>query len=204
MILLSIQIPTVVGREDKFNKLMQLIERQLYYCKRSRGLVEVISCKDNKEMSIGAKRQKLYEDSKGLFSVQIDDDDTLHDSFIDNVINALTGDIADIDCVTYNELCFIKNHPRKLAVNKFVSHSIKYDCWMDNFDGYDHVRTPYHKDVIRTSLCLQAGVPDVRFNEDEQFSKLIKPLLKKEIHIDEYLYIYQYNYEPHNQKYGIK
>ena len=76
---------------------------------------------------------------------------------------------------------------------------------MDNFDGYSYVRCPFYKDVIRTDIAKSVPFPRIRYNEDEQWSMAIKPLLTNEIHIDEELYYY--NYEPkdsHAERYGIK
>ena len=90
------------------------------------------------------------------------------------------------------------------GVYKSSNHSIKYDKWQDNFDGYDYVRCPFYKDVIRTDIAKSVPFPHIRYNEDEQWSMAVKPLLTDELHIDEELYHYIYNpTETHEERYGF-
>ena len=172
--LLSIQIPTVVGREAPFKKLYAFIEKQ---CEPYKDLIEIISIKDNKTISIGQKRQRLYEMANGLYSWQIDDDDWIADNAIDLIMGVIR---EGNDCITFMEQCLFNGKP-----NGKSNFSIQYKEWADNVGGFDHVRTPFHKSPIKTKLCLQAGVKDMRYGEDHQFSKDILPLLNTESHIDE-------------------
>jgi len=190
--ILSIQIPTVVGREMLFDKLYKEVQKQ---AKPFKNDVEVIFLKDNKEFSIGAKRQKLYEMSKGYYSWQIDDDDWIHPEAIYMIMQALK---ETPDCITFKEKCFINGREESSLF------TLAYKEWCENTGGFEHIRTPFHKTPILTKLCLKAGVKDMRYGEDHQFAKDIYPLLKKEAYIDEYLYIYRYKYEDSQKKYGIK
>jgi hypothetical protein len=209
--LLSIQIPTIYGREKQFNELHAELHRQAFMLPDN--YVEITFVRDNKEMSIGEKRQMLYQISNGEFSVQVDDDDAVSPNFISSIINAIQLN-PNCDCVTYKELIkevVTNNRQQRLRAAyfgpmiKYCNHSIKYHKWDNNDDGFNYVRTPYHKDVIRTSLCLQSGVSDMRFGEDEDFAKRILPLLLFEVHIDEFLYIYNAPSNiNHNLRYGIK
>ena len=192
---LSILIPTVVGREQKCKKLLDFINKQI----NEGGFaddIEVISLKDNKEISIGAKRQKLYEMAKGKYSWQIDDDDWI-DMYSIKFIMEVIDD--DVDCITFREKCIMG--PRLTELSNF---SLRYTEWANSFDGYSYVRTPFYKCVIKTVLCLQTGVKDMRYGEDHQFAKDIYDLLNTETHIERYIYIYQYHHEDHKKKYGIK
>ena len=195
--LLSIQVPTVIGREQTFNKLTNHIQKCISLV--APDDIEFLSCKDNKEISIGRKRQLLYESSKGKYSWQIDDDDFITNDAIQLIYEACK---EDADCITFQEKCiFVGQHP----LIRLANHSIKYQRWAEHKDGFYYVRTPYFKDVIKTEHCLKAGVKDVRFGEDHLFAVAIKPLLKTEVHISKPLYIYEYSRtEAHNKKYGIK
>lgn len=190
--LLSILIPTVVGRENEYDKLLSTLMNQY-----SGGEVDVFYIKDNKELTIGEKREKLYQSAKGLFSWQIDDDDSIAPDAIKLILDAIKSN-PDICCITFAENCMMNGE------YKSSNHSIKYDKWQDNFDGYAYVRTPFYKDVIRTDIAQSVPFPNVRYNEDEQWSMAIKPLLKNEIHIDKELYFYIYEpKDSHNERYGI-
>lgn len=190
--ILTIAIPTIVTRKSKFDRLYDAISTQIadYGFK---GQVEIISECDNKQISIGKKRDNLIRKAKGEYLVMIDDDDAIADNYLLLVMNALAN---KPDCVGYLE--------KIQHSNKTSCISLKFASWMDNFARYDYVRTPFFKVPIKTELCRQVGCRDMRFNEDEDFAKRIRPLLRKEEFINDYMYIYQYHYEPHNYKYGIR
>jgi hypothetical protein len=211
---LSILIPTVNERRADLERLLsRLISMaQLSYPDQYMGFVsgdrspsfhgikgrflEIIYCPDDKEMTIGEKRELLYKHASGKYALQVDDDDDLSDEAIPLIEKAMT---TDPDCITYKEYCRING-------DLFLSnHSLKYEDWADHFDGYDYVRTPYMKDVIRTEIARSVPIPHIRFGEDHQWSRALKPFLKTEVHIDEIVYIYQHNSKPENhaKRYGI-
>lgn len=158
--------------------------------------VEILHLVDNKEMTIGMKRQKLYEMANGEYSWMIDDDDWVHYEAVPKIVAVLDG-IAD--CIGFKELCVFDG--KRLESSCF---SLKYSGWMDNHDGYNHVRTPFFKTPIKTELCLQVGVHDIRWGEDAVFAEEIYPHLKTMTFIDEWIYHYKHNASPHNERYGIK
>lgn len=193
--LLSILIPTVPERKTEFDKLMGIITNDI--CVFGNPKIEVLSDSTGKEMTIGEKRDKLYQMSGGLFSWQIDDDDSISGDAIELILKAIKTNI-EIPCITFREHCMIN------GVYKSSNHSIKYEKWQDNFDGYDFTRCAFYKDVIRTDIAQSVPFPSIRYNEDEQWSMAIKPFLTDEIHIDKELYFYQYNpKESHEKRYGI-
>lgn len=193
MKLLTIAIPTIETRRHKFAALLSAIEVQIEACK-AEELVEVIFEIDNKEISIGAKRQKLINRASGKYLVQIDDDDTIARYFVAEVLKATE---SDADCIGYYEQI---HHNRKLSI---ITNRAKE--WSDKMAfGADFVRTPFFKNPIKTEICKMVGCADLRFGEDEDFAKRVKPHIKTEHFIDKIMYHYRYSYEPHNQKYGIK
>lgn len=194
-ILLSILIPTVKERAENFHKLNQFLRRQLIDHELE-DKVEILFLQDNKEMSIGEKRNKLYRMANGVYSWQIDDDDWVHPEAIPLIIDEFLDE--DCDCVGFKELCIFDG--KRVESSNF---SIKYGGWADNVDGFNHVRTPFFKTPIKTRLCLQCPVPPIRFGEDNEFAKMIYPLLNKEHYIDEFIYHYIHNSSPHNERYGI-
>lgn len=191
--LLSIQIPTITERKEQFEKLYNFILKQA-----EGKSVEVIYECDNKEMSIGVKRQKLLSRSHAEYFVQIDDDDMVADNFVGKVLEALK---TRPDCVGYLE--DITWDGKK----KVACHSNRFAQWADNVQGYDFVRTPFFKDVIKVSVAQRVGVRDMRFGEDHDFAKRIKPFLRTEVFINEKMYFFTYNSlskEQANERYGIK
>lgn len=191
--ILSILICTVYERASKFKILFDYLKKQNVFTD-----VEILFEVDNKEISVGAKRQKLLERSKGKFIVFVDDDDWVNETYIKDIRTAILEN-PEIDCIGSIEECLMN------GVRKMACHSNKYSDWADRKDGYDYVRTIYHKDPVKRELALKCGgFKDWRFSEDHDFSKRLKPLLKKEFFINKIMQIYRYTQEPHNKKYGIK
>lgn len=209
--LLSILIPTVHGRERSFIRLFNKITGSNYdtsdwqdtrpdyygetYVHNSK--IHILWHKDNKQKTIGEKREGLYQLAIGKYSWQIDDDDDISEDALKFI---MVGMLAKADCITFREKCIING-------NYYSSnHSLIYTKWQDKYDGFDFVRTPFYKDVIKTEIAKSIPFPKIRWNEDEQWSMAIYPHLKNEYHIDKELYIYQHNSksEDHNERYGIK
>jgi glycosyltransferase involved in cell wall biosynthesis len=196
--ILSICIPTVNGREKSFDLLMTEINRQISVCKAEKK-VEVIVKKDNKEISIGEKRDLMYKQCKGKYAVHIDDDDMIHPNYIESVLKAAT---LDTDCITYMEDCTID------GVKSKSLFTLKSPIWIEKLkepvNGCVRVRTPFFKTPIKTKICKKIGVRSMRFGEDLDFANRVFPHLMTEMFINEPMYIYQYVKTPHNQRYGIK
>jgi glycosyltransferase involved in cell wall biosynthesis len=195
---LTICVPTVIGREEVCNKLLDEINKQIAENKLEKE-IEVILDKDNKEVSIGAKRQRMYSAAKGIFAVQLDDDDWIAPDYIKLCYE---GTLKDVDCIGYHEFCTFDGIKPKLS-----DFSIKYPAWKEyNYplNGFSHVRTPFCKSPIKTDICKKVGVKDMRFGEDHDFAIRVYPLLKKEHYINKAMYFYRYKTEEHKKKYGIK
>lgn len=197
MIKLSILIPTVEGREEKLQRLKSILVPQLEKVlnENEEILVELIIAKDNKEISIGRKRQKLLEKAKGEYIVFIDDDDTISKDYVSSILKNLGADAVGflIDC--YSDGVYTGR----------AKASRIYLDWADNVDGFRYVRNIYHKTAHLRTLALQTGFKDLRYGEDYDYCKRLAPLIKTENFIDKIMYFYQYSSaEDHNRKYGIK
>lgn len=188
---LSILIATTIDRRKMFNVLYEEFMRQ------TEGLdVEVLFEEDNKQMTIGAKRQKLLERATADYVVFFDSDDLPQPNYVSSILKALE---SGPDCVGFL-IRMTTNGERE----QVCCHRLKYPEWKNNVDGYDYVRAVGHFNPIRRDFALQAGFPDKRFGEDFDYSLRVSKLCKSEVYIDEYLFHYRYsNKEPHNKKYGI-
>ena len=114
--LLSLLIPTTKGRYDQWHNLISKIfklsglKREVgkvvgidnYFMNywRSDCEVELISCYDEKQLTIGEKRELMYKEANGIFSFQIDDDDDIADDAIELILKAIKEN-PDVDCVTF-------------------------------------------------------------------------------------------------------
>jgi glycosyltransferase involved in cell wall biosynthesis len=191
--ILSILIPTIVGRENKFESLISSLQNQVV----DNGVVEICYLKDNKEISIGSKRQKLIENCCGDYVVFIDDDDTVSSNYVGNILDATS---LNPDAVGFKIQCMIDGKGPFVA-----SASNKWDDWAENKGGFKYVRTPYQKTPIKRDIALQIGYNDMRYGEDYDYSKRLKQsgLIQSEVFIDEVMYFYNFRYEDPKTKYGI-
>jgi glycosyltransferase involved in cell wall biosynthesis len=190
---LAILIPTIESRKEQFNALRDRINKLIE--SNFDTSVQLISICDNKEISIGAKRQQLLEASDARYVVFIDDDDRIHDDYITDILSAISH---QPDFIGFQIEC--SGTP---GITANVSNA--YSDWADKVDGFDYVRTPYHKTPIKRDIALHIGFKDMRFGEDYDFSKRLKEsgLIQKEYHIDKVLYFYQFKYENPKTKYGL-
>jgi quinol monooxygenase YgiN len=195
--LLTIAFPTTQEREKQFKEFVFALERQIAELELVNGEVEIIYDKTGKEMPVGKKRDLLYKRAKGLYTFMPDDDDSVATDFIKRVIEGIR---TNPDCITYFEHVDIDGNISK------SNHSILYSGWHDNPtwpEGFKYARTPYFKDVIKTEVAQMVQVPELRWNEDEQWANALHPHLKNEFHIDEYMYFYKTISENPTEKYGL-
>lgn len=86
----SILIPTIPGRDKRLLSLVASIREKVARIAphlRYEFCIEF----DNKEMSIGMKRQKLLELAKGKYLSFIDDDDDITDAYIEDIAECIKG-----------------------------------------------------------------------------------------------------------------
>jgi glycosyltransferase involved in cell wall biosynthesis len=90
--LLSILICTIDGRESFLQSLLQNIENQIKGYEKE---IEVVVCKDNKERTIGSKRNELLQGCIGEWACFIDDDDQIAEDYIPKAIKILKEENPD-------------------------------------------------------------------------------------------------------------
>ena len=87
----SVLIPTMPGREDSLARLVDSIhEKVARICPQLR--YEICVAFDNREDSIGMKRQKLLDQAKGKYLSFIDDDDSITDAYIEDLWGCIQGE----------------------------------------------------------------------------------------------------------------
>ena len=86
----SVLIPTIPGREASLARLLDSIrEKTARICPTMK--YELCVAFDNREKSVGAKRQQLQQDAKGRYSSFIDDDDEITDAYIEDLWATIQG-----------------------------------------------------------------------------------------------------------------
>jgi glycosyltransferase involved in cell wall biosynthesis len=181
----SILICTIEEREQSFFKLCSKLKTQI----DALGLenqIEIISCKDKRgEHSIGYKRNLLVQESKGKYISFIDDDDDIHDKYIQMIYEKL---LKNPDCVNLNGIItFNGSNPKRFY------HSLKYTNYTQNDSEY--FRPPNHLNPMRRSIAVQFMFAEKNYGEDTDWAMMIarSKLLRTEEVIEEPYYFYLYN-----------
>lgn len=188
-ILLSIIIPSTYDRERMTQNLVKSIRQRIFV----QNEVEILVEYDNREMSIGKKRQMMLEKAKGKYVAHVDSDDALDMDYIPEILKAIA---KDPDHIGFRIRCMGTKLREAVISNKF-------NDWREN--GAIYERMPYHKSVMKREIALQVGFEDLRFGEDYKFSKKLKmmALIQSEIFIDKFLYFYRYKKSNFRTKYGF-
>lgn len=190
--ILSILIATTIDRRSLFTRLYAEFIHQ-----KKNHPVEVLFEEDNKQLSIGAKRQKLLERSTADYIVFFDSDDWPNGDYVESILEALQ---LEPDCVGM----LIKMTTNGLK-EQVCCHSLRYKEWKERVDGYDYVRNVTHFNPVRRELALSVGFKNIRFGEDRIYSDAVTKLCKTEVFINRPLFHYRYsNSVPHKKKYGIR
>lgn len=83
-------IPTITGREKSLENLQASIHEKME--RLASGVRYKINLAyDNRQMSIGAKRQNLLQAAEGKYSAFIDDDDGITDAYIEDLVQTIRG-----------------------------------------------------------------------------------------------------------------
>lgn len=86
----SILIPTIPGRDAGLTRLVESIREKVDRISPHLRIQLCISF-DNKESSIGVKRQSLLDEAKGKYLSFIDDDDEITDAYIEDLSEMIRG-----------------------------------------------------------------------------------------------------------------
>jgi hypothetical protein len=87
----SVLIPTIGGREASLQSLLTSLREKLARIAPHLRVEECIAF-DNRETSIGRKRQTLLQNAKGKYMSFIDDDDQITDAYIEDLVQTIAGD----------------------------------------------------------------------------------------------------------------
>lgn len=173
---LSILIPSVPSRIAKLSELLVHLNKQI------KDEVELIIYTDNKKISLGEKRNKMFALSHWQYIVQVDDDDGIAPNYVEKLLEKIK---EWRDCICFDVECYINGRGPTKAV---------YGKDLENRDVGDfHFRKPNHLMCYRRDILSRAKWRDLTYGEDFFFSNDITPFIKTESRIDEFLYIYNYN-----------
>lgn len=175
---LSILVCTLEERRAQFDILKEKIEGQLTkHC-------ELLYERDNRELSVGAKRNALWDRAKGTYVCFIDDDDDISDDYVELILKALE---SDPDCVG---LIGIITQPHQQP--KTFTHSVNY---INYIQGWQYFRPPNHLNPIKKELIEGIRFAEKNHGEDTDWCmEIVKAeRLKTEVMITKPIYFYHFD-----------
>ncbi len=187
---LSILIRSIESRRDKLTLLLEHLYKQINDL-RAWVDVEVLYEIDNKQISSGAKANKLLSRANGKYIVFIDDDDWVYDYYVKEMLKACE---SDCDCFGMTGFYSVDG-----------GRMIKWELSKDNEDRdtYDRgepllLRKTNHITGVKRSIAIVNGFPDKSNAEDKGYTQGLK--LETEYKIE--LPMYWYRYSSTNKEYA--
>lgn len=186
-ILLTVCIPSITTRISKgFQPLLDKLNNQVGDNKQ----VEIISIMDNKRMSVGRKRQALFQMARGKYVCQVDDDDDVEPDFISTVLNAITETSEDPpEVITYDQHCdmdgqimFVECDINSTAVSEPRFNVLKNRIIIKRY--------PWHWCCWRNDIAKRGNFYDCNGIEDGLFPRQMKNIVTKQYNIPKVLLRY--------------
>jgi hypothetical protein len=176
---ISVLICTIPNRHEQFMTLLDDIENH----KKNTDLRIQVLFDSRTDISIGKKRNDLLNRATGNYVAFIDDDDKITPDYFKVVKEAIES--GDYDSISLIGRYYINN-----VYQRTFYHSIKYDEWFDDKDGY--YRPPNHLNPIKNLIVRQIMFSDMSHGEDKDFSMRLKEkeLIKSEYVHDNIQYLY--------------
>jgi hypothetical protein len=186
-ILWSICILTVPERENKLQKLLKKLTETTPYSFKHR--IEIIVNSDNKQKTVGQKRNECVLKAKGKYISFIDDDDMVSDAYIPKICRKLNSNLYD--GIGFWGLYYVNDNPTMW----FNHANINGGHFKDNLGRQ---RRPLnHLNPIKTEISKQILYPEKNYGEDSDYcDKLLNSgLIKNEYNFEEVMYHYLWSSE---------
>lgn len=185
---LTIAIPSLPERMSK--GLTRLYDKLQFQIGKQKD-IEILSIIDNRIMSIGKKRTRLFSAASGAYTCIIDDDDDIVDDFVSTLRNAIT-DSTNVDVICYNQLATV--HGKQWTIKTSLDHNKKhpFDQLEVNYLGNPVVckRPPWHWCAWKTNFAKSIPFGDSNCHEDAIFVMQACELAKTQMIIDKTMCIY--------------
>jgi len=190
--LVSVLIPTLLERKDKFKSLLDKIEIQIEE-NNLQDKVEVLSICDNRNIKLSEKRNRMQQMAQGKYFFHLDDDDTISDDYFITtckVIESIKGDLPDV--ITYDQFC-------KVNGDEFiVSASLGCGCMglvgtMHKAKIFTRLPWQYHLWNREKYAKIWRTDSDTNAREDQNWlKKIYLEYPETQTHIDKILHYYYF------------
>jgi hypothetical protein len=166
---LSILIPTLTCRKHFYSAIFFSLQKQLT------DKVELLTLCDNGEQSIGAKRNALLAQAKGIYTCFVDDDDAVEDDYVSSILYAAE---SRPDVITF-----------KMARYMDGVHQVDQEFTLEE-PSTRWQYEPNHLCPMLADIARSVSFPDINKGEDSAWAWAVNDKLKTEVHINAVLYHY--------------
>jgi len=181
--LLSVLIPATPARvQSHLWPLYQKLQDQVAKLSES-GLVELLVFLDNRQRTIGEKRDALVQSSRGAFVAFVDDDDDVEPGYIWELIAAIQT--HKVDVITFKQRAVIN------GVAGICHFSLQHPN--EPFSAAGFRRNAWHVCAWRGDMARRFRFPATNYGEDWAWARHLVVEAKKEHHIDKVLHTYRYD-----------
>ena len=178
---LSILIPTLPSRIPYLNRIISDLQEQINI-----KPVQILYLGDNKSLTVGEKRNLLMDMSKGDYLCFIDDDDLVSDTYIDQILKAIT---ENPDVITFKLKKFVDDKRIRDAV---YSVDAGKACYRAIHEGEQVDKMlPNHLCIWKKSVINQR-FPNINLSEDHKWAEKMRGN-HKELFLNDYLYLYYFD-----------
>lgn len=163
------------------------------------GAVEILLNIDGGQQPSGAKRHGLLQQARGNYVACIDDDDELHEQYLQLLLDACA---ADVDVITFN-LEFVRRDAKPSAPTRRPAHALfrapQREIWRFGLTGDNRKQgqmSANHLCAWRRSIAQRvAWCPVLGYADDQLWYKplMAAGLVKTTQHIPQTLYRYLYD-----------
>ena len=179
---LAILICHVPERKELLERLLAVLAPQSV-----REVGFFIRDEDHGVMSTGAKRNLLLDDAAAAgarYAAFVDDDDVVAPNYVSSILRAIQGlpDVVGFKTRRYVDGQLTGDAIHSIRFTK--SETLQYGNWTR------YQRVPNHLNPVRMELAYNTRFKDITFGEDHDYANRLRPLLKTESFIDEFLYDY--------------
>jgi len=175
---LSILTPTIPTRASQVAKLQEKIQSQI----GNLPVEHLVFC-DNRQRSIGAKRQALVDIARGQYVAFVDDDDDISDDYVSSILIAI-GHNPDV--VTF----------RQRAIYNGLESDVHFG--VNNLDGKFNAggitfRAPWHVCAWKRDVVAGCLFGESNYGEDLIWCEQARKRIKTASHIDLTLHTYRHD-----------
>ena len=180
--MLSILIPSIPERLPQLASRMETYESfiKLYSLQ---GLIEVIAIVDNKQRTIGEKRNDLLRLANGDYIVFSDDDDWLTQTYFKLIIN---GCEKRVDVITYLQ---------SARINEDLT-TVQFGLKQENQEFQKNgitIRPAWHCCTWRREKVKNILFPAINYGEDDPWAKAANEKAETSYHINEVCHVYTHD-----------